>query len=315
MNASSLRYLPGGGAELIEVEVADPGPGQVQVKGAACGICAWDLHTFRHGADGPSPAPPGHEGVGYIEKLGPGVKGLKEGDRVVGRGFATRYIMDAGAMRPIPASDLPDEQWIVEPVSCVVTGLDHCQLRPADRVAVVGCGFMGLLLVQGLAWSWADEVVAIDVQPQRLELAREFGATEVLDAGAEDLDERLQELKGRHFDTVIDSTGAQKGLDLATRLTPRGGRINLFGWNHGPTTFSGDAWHGGGFTVVNSSPSARLRDPFPAAIRLIDRGVFRLERLVTHVVDLKEYPALMQKVTAGEEPGYIKGVVKLEEGA
>ena len=156
-------------------------------------------------------------------------------------------------------------------------------------------------------------VVAIDIDPARLELARQFGATEVFDPRGAGAEERVAELKGRGFDTVVDCSGAQAGLDLATRLTPRGGRLNLFGWNHGQAAFAGDAWHLGGFTVVNSSPSSRLRDPFPAAIRLIDKGVFALDRLVTHVVGLDEYGDLMEKVSAGEEPGYIKGVVRLEE--
>lgn len=313
MKARTLRYLPGGGVETLDAVVEDPGAGEIQVRGAACGICAWDLHTFRHGADGPSPAPPGHEGVGYVDKVGAGVSAFKEGDRIVGRGFATRYNMPAGAARPIPTSDLPDEQWIVEPASCVVTGLDHCHLRPADRVAVIGCGFMGLLMIQGLARSWAEQVVAIDIDPARLALASQFGATETFDPRADGAEGRVDELKLRGFDTVVDCSGAQAGLDLATRLTPRGGRLNLFGWNHGQAAFAGDAWHLGGFTVVNSSPSSRLRDPFPAAIRLIDKGIFNLEKLVTHVVDLEEYGALMAKVAAGEESGYIKGVVRLEE--
>jgi threonine dehydrogenase-like Zn-dependent dehydrogenase len=313
MHVRTLRYLPGGGAETVDAEVGDPGAGEIQVRGTACGICAWDQHTFRLGSDGPSPAPPGHEGVAYVDKIGAGVSGFKEGDRIVGRGFATRYNMPAAQARPIPASGLPDEHWIVEPVSCVVTGLDHCHLRPADRVAVIGCGFMGLLLVQGLGHSWAEQVVAVDIAPERLELARQFGATETFDPRAKDAEDRIAELHQRGFDTVVDCSGSQQGLELATRLAPRGGRINLFGWNHGQTAFSGDAWHLGGFTVVNSSPSARLRDPFPAAIRLIDKGIFSLEKLVTHVVGLEEYAGLMQKVTAGEEPGYIKGVVRLEE--
>jgi threonine dehydrogenase-like Zn-dependent dehydrogenase len=59
----------------------------------------------------------------------------------------------------------------------VVTGIDHCQLRIGDRVAVVGCGYMGLLLVQGLTQSFANQVICFDVSPARLELAREYAPT------------------------------------------------------------------------------------------------------------------------------------------
>ncbi|MBT4978489.1 MAG: alcohol dehydrogenase catalytic domain-containing protein [Gemmatimonadetes bacterium] len=59
-----------------------PGPGQVQVEVAACGICAWDIQAFKTGSDAPFAAPPGPEGVGYVAKLGPGVEGFAVGQRV-----------------------------------------------------------------------------------------------------------------------------------------------------------------------------------------------------------------------------------------
>ncbi|HIL10409.1 MAG TPA: erythritol/L-threitol dehydrogenase, partial [Candidatus Latescibacteria bacterium] len=57
-------------------------PSQVQVEVAACGICAWDIQAFKTGSDAPFAAPPGHEGVGYVAKLGPGVEGFAVGQRV-----------------------------------------------------------------------------------------------------------------------------------------------------------------------------------------------------------------------------------------
>ena len=75
-----------GGAEIVEQEIpAEPGRGQVQVRNEACGICSWDLQTFRIGLSGPGGgAPPGHEGLGTIVKLGEGVRDLKVGDKVTG---------------------------------------------------------------------------------------------------------------------------------------------------------------------------------------------------------------------------------------
>ena len=74
-------------------------------------------------------------------------------------------------------------------------------------------------------------------------------------------------------------------------------------------TFNPTAWHGKGITVVNSSPMAQVRDPFPAAIRLIQNGVIDLKPLVTHVIPIDEYPEFMKGVVKGEVSGYIKGVV------
>ena len=305
MTARSIEYQPGGGVRLVEVAVADPGPGEVQVRGVACGICAWDLYTYRHGSDAPSAAPDGHEGVGRVIKLGPGVTGVAEGDAVVARGFGTVHNVAAERAHPIPDTTIPLQRWIVEPVSCVVTGLDHTPVKAGDRIAVVGCGFMGLMLLQGLVRSCAGHLVAIDVNRDRLALARRFG----VDAAYHPQDASLGEEEP--FDCVVDASGAQAGLDLATDLLARGGRLNLFGWNHGRPTFAGDRWHLGGFTVVNSAPGSRIRDTFPPAIRLLAKGIIDLQPLITHTVPLAEYPDLLAQVAAGDGD-YIKGVVTLD---
>jgi threonine dehydrogenase-like Zn-dependent dehydrogenase len=309
--AKTVRYEPDGSISLIEVDVPDPGPGEVQLEGGACGICSWDIATCKLGEKMSPVAPPGHEGVGYVRAVGPDVEQFAVGDRVAGGGFSTVRNLPVKNVYKIPDSPLADEFWIVEPVSCVVTGLDHCDLRAGDRVAVVGSGFMGLMLLQGLVHSFAEQVVAIDVSAARLALAKQVGVAEIYDVGEIGAESLLEQLKPREFDTVVDTTGSQAGLDLSTDLVKRGGRINLFGWLKGKqATFDPTKWHAGGFTVVNSSPSAKLRDPFPPAIRLMERGVIDLQPLVTHVVNLDDYPELMRSILAGE-PSYVKGVIRL----
>lgn len=309
--AHTIRYHDDGSIELTEVRVGDPGDGEVQVRGGACGICSWDIATAKLGSRMRPMAPPGHEGVGYVAKVGRGVTGLKEGDRVVGGGFATLRNLPAARVYALPDSPLADEHWVVEPASCAVTGLDHCRLRPGDRVAVIGAGFMGMLILQGLLHMPVDQLVAVDVAQRRLDLARSLGVPETYNAAEVERAELVETLSRRGYDVVVDTTGTQAGLDLATAVVRRGGLINLFGWIKGEAaSFDPTAWHLGGFTVVNSSPASQLRDPFPPAIRLIHRGVFDLRPLVTHVAPLAEYPALMQTILRGD-PGYVKGVIAL----
>lgn len=311
MRVKNVRYTPGGGAEIIDVDVPDPGPGQVQIEVAACGICSWDIQTFKSGSDSPYAAPPGHEGVGYIAKLGPGVTGIEIGQRVAGGGFGRLRNAPARSVYPIPDSDLDDPHWIVEPVSCVVTGMDHCQLRAGERLAMVGCGFMGLMMIQGLAGVGADQLIALDIDDRRLELAREMGATEAHNVTSPGFAKTRADLRGRGIDTVVDTSGSQDGLDLATDIVRRAGRINLFGWIKGDqASFNPSTWHGKAITIVNSSPAAQMRDPFPPAIRLIEKGVIDLKPLVTHVVPIDDYPSFMSGVTTGQVDGYIKGVVR-----
>jgi threonine dehydrogenase-like Zn-dependent dehydrogenase len=307
MKCKSIRYAQTGGVEIIDVDVADPRPNEVQVKGLACGVCAWDVHVFKNGSD--SPVSPGHEGIAEVARVGKEVMGLKPGDWVVGSGlgFAECANCRADRLYPVPQGGRPQD-WIVEPVACVVTGIDHCAMKSGDRIAVLGCGFMGLMFVQALGRSLLDRLVAIDVDPKRLEMARQFGATDLFDARDADVAE-LQQIR---CDIVIDCSGSQKGLDLATQIVRKGGRLNLFGWNRGTAQFSGDVWHMNGITVVNSAPNSALRDTWPAAISLLKRGMIDLRPLVSHLVSLKEYPALLGKA-ASKTDGYLKGVVTLAE--
>lgn len=312
MKTKGIRYLPNGGAEIVSLEVDDPGPGQVQVEGTHCGICSWDIQTFKTGSEGPFPAPPGHEGVGRVSKLGPGVERVDIGQRVAGGGFAGLQNVSAGNIIRIPDSELADEHWIVEPVACVVTGVDTCNLRPADRVALVGCGYMGLMILQVLLHSYADQVVALDVDDNRLELARKLGAIEAYNTSDAAFDDIKRDLISRRFDIVIDTSGAQGGFDVSQEIVRPGGQLNLFGWIKGQSaTFNPSIFHTRGITIVNSSPSGKLRDTFPAAIRLLRKGIVDLRPLVTHIVPIDEYPDFMGELTKGEIEGYVKGVVAL----
>jgi threonine dehydrogenase-like Zn-dependent dehydrogenase len=306
MKCKSINYTAKEQVDLIEIDVPEPNWGEVQVQSLASGICAWDVHVYKNGVDWPTW--PGHEGIGRVVKVGQGVGTFKEGDWVtgIGLGFSEFYNKPAHELYRIPSTTRKAEHWVVEPVSCIITGIDHCQLKAGDRIAVVGCGFMGLMFMQALSRSLVDRLIAIDINEKRLALAQKFGATDIINAAEVDL-AKLQELS---LDTVVDCSGNQKGLELSSKIVKRGGRLNLFGWNHGTANFPGDLWHMNGLTVVNSAPNSALRDPWPAAIRLLDRGIIDLEPLVSHIVSLNEYPALLKKAAAGDQK-YIKGVVKL----
>lgn len=312
MKSNTMQYENDGSIALIEIDVPDPSAGEIQLAGGACGICSWDVATAKLGSKMQPMAPAGHEGIGTVIKVGADVTGFAEGDRVAGGGFASVRNLSVERAYKIPDSDLADQFWIVEPVSCAVTGLDHCRIQPATKVAVIGCGFMGQLLIQGLLHSPLGDLIGIDINQDRLDLAAQMGVGELYNLSEIEAADLAPELKEREVDVVIDTTGAQSGLDLATDIVRRGGIINLFGWIKGArASFDPTKWHLGGFTVINSAPGSRLRDPWPAAIQLIHNGVYDLRSLVTHVVPLEQYPTLMGKILEGEE-SYVKGVVTLE---
>jgi threonine dehydrogenase-like Zn-dependent dehydrogenase len=155
-----------------------------------------------------------------------------------------------------------------------------------------------------------DMLIAIDVDDRRLEMAKRFGATHTYNA--KNLDPT--ELRNLWLDTVVDCSGNQHGLELSSKIVKNGGRLNLFGWNHGTGSFPGDLWHMNGITVVNSAPNSAERDPWPAAIRLLERGYIDLAPLVSHIVPLDQYANLLSDA-ATRRVDYIKGVVSLKPAA
>jgi len=308
MKAQTIRYVAPKKVDIVDVEVGDPAPDEVQVQVKACGICAWDTYTYVGGPEVRNAAPPGHEAVGVVAAVGADVTDLKVGDPVCGGGFQSVANHKADGVRKLPVDEVKDfRHWVVEPVQCVVNGLDRAGLYPGDRVAVIGCGFMGLLHVQGLAHSMISRLIGVDVNPKKLELAGRCGAPELYhpvdDAAA------LEKMHGQ-FDVVIEVAGAQPALDLAVNLLRPAGRLSLFSWHHGPRQVDAHLWHIHGLEIRNSSP---VSGPVPArftegALRLLAAGKFDLEPLVTHSVPLTGLSDLLAQVADGDDT-YVKGVV------
>jgi L-iditol 2-dehydrogenase len=310
-----------GEIHFVDYPVGDPKANEVQLRGGACGICSWDISTCQFGDQHPAPAPAGHEGVAYVAAVGAEVTKVKVGQRVVANnppghppaacGFSTVRNVPAYCVYPIPESPLADEFWLAEPVSCAVTGLNCCHLRPGAKVVALGCGFMGLLMIQGLLRSFAADLIAIDTNPDRLDKARELGVSECYRLTADNDQELGESLFARQIDVVVDSTGAAPALDLASRIVRVGGLINLFGWiKSTESKVDTSRLHLKAITIINSAPPAAKEDPFPAAIRMMHKGIFDLRPLISHVVPLSGYPDLMKRIL-DRDPTYLKGVVRL----
>src|SRR5215208_4987089 len=115
MKCRSINYTAKQLVDIVELDVPDPGWGEVQIQSLASGVCAWDVHVFKNGVDWPTW--PGHEGIGRIVKVGAGVSNLKEGDWVtgIGLGFTEFYNRHESAVYTIPLNRRKPQHWIVEP--------------------------------------------------------------------------------------------------------------------------------------------------------------------------------------------------------
>ena len=245
--------------EVKDLPVPEPGPGQVLVRMEASGLCHTDIHAAQ--GDWPvKPNPPfipGHEGVGVVEKVGPGVPAERVGTRVAiawlgsacGHcefcisGWETLcesqqnsgYSIDgAYAEYAVASADyvvtVPDgvSSFEAAPLSCAgVTTYKAVKVsgaRPSDLVAIFGIGGLGHLALQYAKIAGA-RVVAVDLEDEKLELARELGADYTVNARTEDPTAVLQALGGA--DAAISLAVAPKAMRQAFDGLKRGGRLVL----------------------------------------------------------------------------------------
>lgn len=290
------------------------GPREVAVKIGACGICAWESHFYTGDLATPLPRPIGHEGAGTVVAVGPEVTAWMPGDRVAGLfgpAFAT-YAKSPDTMLVRVPENVPFDQAVIEPVKCIVTVLRAAHPQFGDHLLVVGAGFMGLMAIAGLRGADAASLIAVDLIDERLELAREFGATHLLNPRRDDVPARIREITGGHgIDVALEATAHPNGLALASEVL-RVGRPTLVivSASLGPATYDLTAWQPTGAIVICAHPGYCLdpQDELRRAMDGVARGVFPMDRLVTNRFGLDE---VAKGIEAGlsRAPGYIKGVV------
>ena len=259
VKTEAIWYLGERKLELRSMDIPEPGPDEVAVAMEVCGICGWDVLAFngKFARYHPYPFCAGHEGVGRVVKAGDKVRSVEVGQRVAMHelpiGTPGGPLMARHAIRPerqvavIPEGSLPVHRWVVEPVVCVVNGIMYSGIQPGDSVALVGAGYMGLLFVQGLARSLMGSLTAFDVDERRLDLARQFGATDAINLKTAKIPDGTQ---GR-FDVVIETAGNADSMQLALSLLRAGGILENFAWHHHTFTFELDDWHRNGWRILN----------------------------------------------------------------
>jgi len=196
-----------GRIDLVEEDTPSLGEKDVLIKVKACGICTGDLYGFLgYPVWFKIPSPLGHEPAGEVVEVGVNVTRFSKGDRVTalgGPGFSDFILVDESHVEKIP-ENIPFEYAIGEPLACVVNGVRLANPKLGDNVAVVGTGFMGLLLVQALSRLGLRNLAGVDLNDERLRLAEHYGANVVLNPEESDVvKETLAITDGKGFDIVI----------------------------------------------------------------------------------------------------------------
>ena len=315
------------------VELAEPGPGEVLIRTAACAICHSDIFFFDGAWGGELPAVYGHEAAGVVEAVGPGVTRLKVGDPVVatlirncgfcpactegapvfceevfpldratplhdGAGkpiahglrtgaFAEHMVVDQSQAIAIP-KDVPLDSAAL--IACgVLTGLgavvNTAGVKPGSSVVVIGCGGVGLNSIQGARIAGASPIIAVDVEPAKLAAAREFGATETINARSEDVAERVKALTGgRKADWVFVTVGVKGAAEQGVSLMKRNGATVLVGMPPSGVTATIDpGWLAAdGQRILGSKMgSARPAIDVPKIVQLYREGRLKLDPLIS----------------------------------
>jgi len=286
---------------------------EVLIRTKACGICKLDINSFTGKIKGDYLKRPGHEGVGIVEEVGKEVYGLKPGDKVaaVGAGaFGTYFKAKRDMVAKIPQGTEEFEYWIAEPVACVVNAVRATSIQPGDTVVIIGCGYMGLLLTQALPKEYITHLFCIDIDDERLGLAKEFGADTILNSNQTDVVEYIKDKIGE-VDVVIEAAGVKGTLDIATQLLRKGGKLVIFGYHVDKEIVNTGAWHVKGLWVLNPSPmlSSNFSKDFQDAVKLMKKGTFNQKKLITHKFAFSEIQEAFSFISKNKPSDYIKGVI------
>jgi 2-desacetyl-2-hydroxyethyl bacteriochlorophyllide A dehydrogenase len=309
-----------GSARVETVQAPRLGDHDVRIQVKASGICGTDVHIFRGEYLGTYPVIPGHEFAGVVEETGPQVTRFKPGDRVAvepniacdncaaclnnrqnfcehwnGVGVTLPGGMAEYALAPEKAvfsiGDLPFTSGaFVEPLSCVLHGVERARIRLADKVLILGAGPIGILLSKVIQLQGASEITQADKNQSRLALARSAGAHHTLSS--------LEDLKPESCDVAVEAAGVSALMEQSLIWVRKGGTVLWFGVPKRDAALRLPAFpiFEKGLTLLSSYTSVRNSIQ---AVRLLESGKVDVSQLVSHQLPLE---------------GFVKGVETIEQG-
>lgn len=313
----------------------EPGPGQVKVRVASVGVCGSDTHYYDHGRIGDfvveAPLVLGHEASGQVVAVGAGVTSLRPGQRVslepgvpdlvceqclAGRynlcpdmrffatppidgAFAEHVVVHAAFAHPVPDSMSDDAAALLEPLSVGVWACRKGRVTAGTRVLITGAGPIGLVAVQTARAFGATEVVVSDVNPARLALARELGATEVVDAR----EQSVRDLP-RPPQVLLECSGFPPAIGEGIRALDRAGKAVLVGMGGDELMLPLSVVQDRELEVTGVF---RYAGTWPTAIALVASGQIDLDRLVTGTYALADAEDAL--IAGRRDPRSVKVVV------
>lgn len=303
--------------QLETTVLHEPNAREVRVRLEGCGVCASNLAVWegRPWFEYPREAgSPGHEGWGVVDALGEGVEDLSLGDRVAmisAHAYAEYDIASREAIVRVP-SELDGLAFPGEPLGCVMNIFERARIEAGQRVAIVGAGFLGVLLTQ-LAARAGAHVIVLSRRAYALGLARRMGAIETF-ATADLPQARAQAWAAsdhRGYDCVIEAVGGQETLDLASALACEYGRLVIAGYHQdGPRQVDMQQWNWRALEVINAHErlTARYVSGVERAIAAVLAGELDPFALLTHTLPLGALNEAFE-LTRTRPDGFMKAIV------
>ena len=325
---------------LAEVPPPSISADEVLVQVSTCGICGSDVHGY-DGSSGRRipPIVMGHEAAGTVAAVGDAVTSLKPGDRVTmdstiycgtceycrsgalnlcdrrevlgvscgeyrrNGAYAEFVAVPERIVHRLPANMSFVEAAMLEPTSVALHAVAVGQLRGGETALVIGAGMIGLLTMQAARAAGCSRVLIADVDATRLRLAKELGATEVLDASKDLVREVLRTTGG--VDVALEAVGRQETIAAAIQSVRKGGTVTLIGNIAPEVTIP--------LQVVVSRQlrlqgTAASSGEYPQAIEMISSGQIAVKPLITAVAPLGEGPRWFERLYA-HEPNLMKVVL------
>lgn len=302
---------------IKDLQLPQPKQGEVRIRLEGSGVCASNIPVWegRDWFDYPvTPGEPGHEGWGVVDAVGAGVTNLKEGDRVTAltyRAYATHDIAKEENTVKLPDS-LNSKPFPGEPLGCAINIFNRSDIQKGHKVAIVGSGFLGNLLIQ-LAKSAGAEVIAISRRKFSLKTAKKAGADHLIPMDDHyEIIEKIKELTNHNFcERVIECTGKEWPLNLSIELTGERGKLIVAGFHQdGMRSVNVQMLNWRGIDLI----SAHEREPqkyiagIKAAIEAIESGKMDPYPLFTHSFSLENMEEAYQYLTERPE-GFIKALI------
>ena len=330
--------------DLLDVPSPDAAPNEVLVRVRSCGICGSDVHGY-DGSSGRRipPVIMGHEASGVVAEVGTAARAFDPGDRVTfdsmiccrscvfcraGRpnlcedrrvlgvscgdyrrhgAFAEYVTVPDHVVFRVPDEVSFDEAAMVEPVSVAVHAVARANPALGDKALVVGAGMIGLLTIQALRSAGCGRIFAADLAADRLRLAKELGADEIIQSGdGTDVPAVLREMTGGlGADVVMEAVGIAETVAMSIESVRKGGTVVLIG-NIAPTVgFGLQSVVTREIDVLGSCASS---NDYPACLDMMRRGAIRVRPVLSASVPLERGQEMFDRLYA-REPGLTKVIL------